>query len=175
MGKTAVVTGGSRGIGKAIALKLAQEGYDIALNYANNDAAAEAAKEEITATGVRCEIYKADTSDMMQVKAMFKEIKKSFETIDVLVNNAGVVDDAYLLMIRQESLERSLAINIKGYINCAQAASLKMCSQKSGKIINVSSVSSILAVPGQSVYSATKGAVNSMTQSSRLTASRLMR
>ena len=164
MGKTAVVTGGSRGIGKAIALKLAQEGYDIALNYANNDAAAEAAKEEIAATGVRCEIYKADTSDMMQVKAMFKEIKKSFETIDVLVNNAGVVDDAYLLMIRQESLERSLAINIKGYINCAQAASLKMCSQKSGKIINVSSVSSILAVPGQSVYSATKGAVNSMTQ-----------
>ena len=158
MGKTAVVTGGSRGIGKAIALKLAQEGYDIALNYANNDAAAEAAKEEIAATGVRCEIYKADTSDMMQVKAMFKEIKKSFETIDVLVNNAGVVDDAYLLMIRQESLERSLAINIKGYINCAQAASLKMCSQKSGKIINVSSVSSILAVPGQSVYSATKGA-----------------
>ena len=155
MGKTAVVTGGSRGIGKAIALKLAQEGYDIALNYANNDAAAEAAREEIAATGVRCEIYKADTSDMMQVKAMFKEIKKSFETIDVLVNNAGVVDDAYLLMIRQESLERSLAINIKGYINCAQAASLKMCSQKSGKIINVSSVSSILAVPGQSVYSAT--------------------
>ena len=153
MGKTAVVTGGSRGIGKAIALKLAQEGYDIALNYANNDAAAEAAKEEIAATGVRCEIYKADTSDMMQVKAMFKEIKKSFETIDVLVNNAGVVDDAYLLMIRQESLERSLAINIKGYINCAQAASLKMCSQKSGKIINVSSV----------------------RKNSRLTASRLMR
>ena len=101
MGKTAVVTGGSRGIGKAIALKLAQEGYDIALNYANNDAAAEAAKAEIAATGVRCEIYKADTSDMMQVKAMFKDIKKSFETIDVLVNNAGVVDDAYLLMIRQ--------------------------------------------------------------------------
>ena len=100
----------------------------------------------------------------MQVKDMFKAIKKSFETIDVLVNNAGVVDDAYLLMIRPDSLQRSLAINIQGYINCAQAASLKMCSQKSGKIINVSSVSSILAVPGQTVYSATKGAVNSMTQ-----------
>ena len=95
---------------------------------------------------------------------MFKAIKKSFETIDVLVNNAGVVDDAYLLMIRPDSLQRSLAINIQGYINCAQAASLKMCSQKRGKIINVSSVSSILAVPGQTVYSATKGAVNSMTQ-----------
>ncbi|MBR3280049.1 MAG: 3-oxoacyl-ACP reductase FabG [Lachnospiraceae bacterium] len=164
MGKTAVVTGGSRGIGKAIALRLAREGYDIAINYASNDEAAEAAKKEISEAGVRCEIYKADTSDIDQVKAMFKDIRKSFDTIDVLINNAGVVDDAYLLMIRQESLERSLAINIKGYINCAQAASLKMCSQRSGKIINVSSVSSILAVPGQTVYSATKGAVNSMTQ-----------
>lgn len=164
MGKTAVVTGGSRGIGKAIALRLAQDGYDIALNYASNDEAAKKAQEEITASGVRCEIFKADTSDINRVKAMFKDIKKSFESIDVLINNAGVVDDAYLLMIRQESLERSLDINIKGYINCAQAASLKMCSQKSGKIINISSVSSILAVPGQTVYSATKGAVNSMTQ-----------
>lgn len=164
MGKTAVVTGGSRGIGKAIALRLAKDGYDIALNYANNDEAAKAAQEEIAASGVRCEIFKADTSDISQVKAMFKDIKKTFETIDVLINNAGVVDDAYLLMIRQESLERSLAINIQGYINCAQAASLKMCSQRSGKIINISSVSSVLAVPGQTVYSATKGAVNSMTQ-----------
>ncbi|MBR3463178.1 MAG: 3-oxoacyl-ACP reductase FabG [Clostridiales bacterium] len=164
MAKTAVVTGGSRGIGKAIALKLANEGYDIALNYASNDEAAKSTREEIISTGVRCEIFKADTSDIGQVKAMFKDIRKSFETIDVLINNAGVVDDAYLLMIRQESLERSLDINIKGYINCAQAASLKMCSQKSGKIINVSSVSSVLAVPGQTVYSATKGAVNSMTQ-----------
>ena len=164
MGKTAVITGGSRGIGKAIALRLASDGYDIALNYASNDEAAKKTQDEITASGVRCEIFKTDTSDITQVKAMFREIKKSFDTVDVLVNNAGVVDDAYLLMIRQESLERSLAINIKGYINCAQAASLKMCSQKSGKIINVSSVSSILAVPGQSVYSATKGAVNSMTQ-----------
>lgn len=164
MSKTAVVTGGSRGIGKAIAIKLAQEGYDIALNYASNDEAAKETQSEIIASGVRCEIYKADTSDTAAVKAMFREIKKAFETIDVLVNNAGVVDDAFLLMVREDSLERSLAINIQGYINCAQAASLKMCSQKSGKIINVSSVSSILAVPGQTVYSATKGAVNSMTQ-----------
>ena len=132
MSKTAVITGGSRGIGKAIALKLASDGYDIALNYASNDEAAKAAQEEIKSLGVNCEIYKADTADIAQVKAMFKEIKKAFETIDVLVNNAGVVDDAYLLMIRPDSLERSLAINIQGYINCAQAASLKMCSQKSG-------------------------------------------
>ena len=81
MGKTAVVTGGSRGIGKAVALRLAKDGYDIALNYASNDEAADPAKKEITATGVRCEIYKADTSDMAQVKAMFKDIKKEFEQV----------------------------------------------------------------------------------------------
>ena len=103
MSKTAVITGGSRGIGKAIALKLAAEGYDIALNYASNDEAAKSAQEEIKSLGVNCGIYKADTSDIGQVKAMFKDIKKSFETIDVLVNNAGVVDDAYLLMIRPDS------------------------------------------------------------------------
>ena len=163
MGKTALVTGASRGIGKAVAVRLAKDGYDIAVNYASNQEAAEKTAEEITATGVRCEIYKADTSDMMQVKAMFKEIKKSFETIDVLVNNAGVVDDAYLLMIRQDSLEKSLAVNIQGYINCAQQAALRMAGAGKGVIINVSSVSSVIAVEGQTVYSATKGAVNSMT------------
>ena len=164
MGKTALITGASRGIGKAVALRLAKDGYDIAVNYNSNTEKAEQTAEEIRALGVKASIYKADTSNIDEVKAMFKDIRKEFGGLDVLVNNAGVVDDAYLLMIRPDSLERSLAINISGYINCAQAASLKMCSQKSGKIINVSSVSSVLAVPGQTVYSATKGAVNSMTQ-----------
>ena len=94
---------------------------------------------------------------------MFKGIRNDFGGLDVLVNNAGIVDDAYLLMIRQDSLEKSLAVNIQGYINCAQQAALRMAGAGKGVIINVSSVSSVIAVEGQTVYSATKGAVNSMT------------
>ena len=163
MGKTALVTGASRGIGKAIALRLAKDGYDIAVNYNSNTEAAENTAKEIEALGVTAKIYKADTSKIDEVKAMFKDLRKDFGGLDVLVNNAGVVDDAYLLMIGQESLERSLAINIQGYINCAQQAALRMAGAKSGVIINISSVSSVIAVEGQTVYSATKGAVNSMT------------
>lgn len=163
MGKTALVTGASRGIGRAIALRLAKDGYDIAVNYNSNSERAEQTAEEIKALGVKAAIYKADTSDLDEVKAMFRELRKDFGGLDVLVNNAGVVDDAYLLMVGQESLEKSLSINIKGYINCAQQAALRMAGAGKGLIINISSVSSILAVEGQTVYSATKGAVNSMT------------
>lgn len=163
MGKIALVTGSSRGIGRAIALRLAKDGYDIAVNYAGNLEAAEKTASEIAALGVTVKIYKADTSKIDEVKAMFKEIRKDFGGLDVLVNNAGVVDDAYLLMVNQESLARSLAINIRGYINCAQQAALRMAGAGKGVIINISSVSSVIAVEGQTVYSATKGAVNSMT------------
>lgn len=163
MGKIALVTGSSRGIGRAIALRLAKDGYDIAVNYAGNLEAAEKTASEIAALGVTAKIYKADTSKIDEVKAMFKEIRKDFGGLDVLVNNAGVVDDAYLLMVNQESLARSLAINVRGYINCAQQAALRMAGAGKGVIINISSVSSVIAVEGQTVYSATKGAVNSMT------------
>lgn len=160
---TALITGSSRGIGKACALKLARIGFDIALNYNSNADAAEKTAEEISALGVKVKIYKADTSDLKQVQAMFRDAAKDLGSIDVLVNNAGIVNDAYLLMLNAESLQRSLDVNIKGYFNCAQQAALKMMKNKSGRIINISSVSSVYALAGQSVYSATKGAVNSMT------------
>ena len=163
MSKTALVTGSSRGIGKACDLKLAELGYDIAVNCNSNLEMAQKVVDEITALGRKAVAYKANTADIDEVKDMFRSIQQDFGGIDVLVNNAGVVDDAYLLMIKDESLERSLDINIKGYFNCARQASLKMLRKKSGIIINISSVSSVLAVEGQSVYSATKGAVNAMT------------
>ena len=163
MEKVALITGASRGIGRACAVALAKRGYDIAVNYNSNDAKAKEVVDEITSLGRKAVAYKADTADLTAVKQMFREVVKEFGKLDVLVNNAGVVDDAYLLMIREDSLTRSLDINIKGYFHCAQQAALKMLSKRSGKIINISSVSSVLAVEGQAVYSATKGAVNSMT------------
>ncbi len=160
--KVALVTGASRGIGKAVAIKLAECGYDVVVNYVSNEQKANEVCGEIEKLGQKAFPVKADTSDLKEVQSMFREVWIEFGRIDVLVNNAGVVDDAYLLMINEESLSRSLDINIKGYFHCAQQAALKMM-KKGGKIINVSSVSSILAVEGQGVYSATKGAVNSMT------------
>ena len=160
--KVALVTGASRGIGRACAMKLAECGYDIAVNFVSNEAKAEEVVAEIKALGRNAIAVKADTSDLKAVQDMFRTIHKEFRRIDVLVNNAGVVDDAYLLMINENSLSRSLDINIKGYFHCAQSAALKMM-KTGGKIINISSVSSVLAVEGQGVYAATKGAVNSMT------------
>lgn len=161
--KAALVTGASRGIGRACAIRLAECGYDVAINYVSNEAKAAEAAAEIERLGRRAITVKADTADLKAVQAMFREVHKAFGRLDVLVNNAGVVDDAYLLMINEDSLSRSLDINIRGYFHCAQQAALKMMSRKQGQIINISSVSSVLAVEGQGVYSATKGAVNSMT------------
>lgn len=159
----ALVTGASRGIGRACAVKLAECGYDVAVNYNSNEAKAAEVVAEIEKLGRKAAAFKADTADLKAVQNMFREVQKQFGQLDVLVNNAGVVDDAYLLMINEDSLSKSLDINIKGYFHCAQQAALKMMSKKSGNIINISSVSSVLAVEGQGVYSATKGAVNSMT------------
>lgn len=161
--KVALVTGASRGIGKACALALAERGYDIAVNYNSNDAAAKETVELIEKLGRKAVAIKADTSDSAAVKTMFRQIQTELGGVDVLVNNAGIVDDAYLLMLTEESLSRSLDVNIKGYFHCAQQAALKMMRKKDGVIINISSVSSVMALAGQSVYSATKGAINSMT------------
>lgn len=164
MGKIAVVTGASKGIGHACALRLAKDGMTVVVNYSHSDAEAAKTVEEIKAAGGDAVAYKADVSDLNQVKDMFKFVSDTYGRVDVLVNNAGIVRDEYLLMLTQENLDKCLDLNIKGYFYCAQQAALKMFSQKSGVIVNMSSVSSKMALAGQSVYSATKGAVNSMTQ-----------
>lgn len=162
--KVALVTGASRGIGRACAIRLAKDGYFVVINYSSNDAKALEVLELIKNAGGDGITYKADVSRLEEVKLMMKTISKEYGTIDVLVNNAGIVRDEYLLMIHSENLDKCLDLNVKGYFYCAQQAALKMFKNKKGVIINMSSISGKFALPGQSVYSATKGAVNSMTQ-----------
>lgn len=163
MSKVAIVTGASRGIGKACALRLAKDGIDVVVNYNSNEEEAMKVVNAIKDMGCDAIAVKANVSNQKDVSAMFREAFKHFGHIDILVNNAGVVDDAYLLMLNSDSLDKSIDINLKGYFYCCQQAALKMFKQKSGRIVNVSSVSSKLALAGQSVYGATKGAINSMT------------
>ena len=136
---------------------------DVVVNYNSSEEEAMKVVNAIKDMGCDAIAIKANVGNQKEVSGMFREAFKHFGHIDVLVNNAGVLDDAYLLMLNSDSLDRSLDINIKGYFYCCQQAALKMFKQKSGKIVNVSSVSSKLALAGQSVYGATKGAVNSMT------------
>lgn len=164
MTRIALVTGASKGIGRACALRLAQDGMTVIVNYSHSDADAEAVVAEIKAMGQDAMAVKADVADADQVKEMIRVIIKTYGQIDVLVNNAGIVRDEFLLMLNKENLDQCFELNVKGYFFCAQQAVLKMFRKKSGVIINMSSVSSMVAIPGQTVYSATKGAVNSMTQ-----------
>ena len=162
--KVAIVTGSSRGIGKACALRLAKDGFTVVINYSHSESEAKNVLNEIESFGGSGMIYRADVSKLDEVKAMMRDISKTYGQIDVLVNNAGIVRDEYLLMLNPETLDKCFDLNVKGYFYCAQQAVLKMFRKKSGVVINMSSVSGILALAGQSVYSATKGAVNSLTQ-----------
>lgn len=162
--KAALVTGASRGIGRACALRLAADGYAVAINYAHNEAEAQAVLDEIRQSGGEGMLCRADVSDPAQVKQMVRDVNKTLGGPDVLVNNAGIVRDEYLLMLSPETLDRCMELNVKGYFYCAQQAVLKMFRKKSGVVVNISSVSGSFALPGQSVYSATKGAVNAMTR-----------
>lgn len=162
--KVALVSGASKGIGRACAVRLAKDGYTVCINYAHSEDEAKKVLDQITADGGEGMIYRADVSKPDEVRAMIRDVFKAYGQIDVLVNNAGIVKDEYLLMLNPETLDKCMELNVKGYFYCAQQAVLKMFRRKSGVIINMSSVSGELALAGQSVYSATKGAVNAMTR-----------
>ncbi|MCD7890485.1 MAG: 3-oxoacyl-ACP reductase FabG [Ruminococcus sp.] len=162
--KTAVITGASRGIGAACTKRLARDGYQVVINYNHSEQQAQSVLDEIKRNGGDGMLFRADVTNQDEVKSMMQETQKAYGQLDVLVNNAGIVQDAYLLMLNSENLDRCIDINVKGYFYCAQQAALKMFRKKKGVIVNISSVSSQMALAGQSVYSATKGAVNSMTR-----------
>ncbi len=147
--KVAIVTGASRGIGRACAIRLAQDGFTVVINYAHSDAEAQKVLDTVRENGGDGMLCRADVSKVEEVRAMMRDVSKAYGQIDVLVNNAGIVRDEYLLMLTPETLDRCMDLNVKGYLYCAQQAVLKMFRKKSGAIINMSSVSGLLALPVQ--------------------------
>lgn len=163
--KTAVITGSSRGIGAAIALRLAKDGFNIALNdlnegmFENNSIA-----EDIRALGVEAEIFCADVSNYSQCEEMVKAVKERFGTIDVLVNNAGITRDGLMARMPEEQYDMVIAVNQKSVFNMMKLAGNVMIRQKHGRIVNLASVAGLYGNPGQINYSASKAAIIGMTK-----------
>ncbi|HDC5726166.1 TPA: 3-oxoacyl-[acyl-carrier-protein] reductase [Staphylococcus aureus] len=165
MTKSALVTGASRGIGRSIALQLAEKGYNVAVNYAGSKEKAEAVVEEIKAKGVDSFAIQANVADADEVKAMIKEVVSQFGSLDVLVNNAGITRDNLLMRMKEQEWDDVIDTNLKGVFNCIQKATPQMLRQRSGAIINLSSVVGAVGNPGQANYVATKAGVIGLTKS----------
>lgn len=158
--KIAVVTGASRGIGKAIALELAKRGCFVVINYNGNEALANEVKEEI----VNAQIYQCNISDFEACSRFFKEIIKEYGRIDILVNNAGITKDGLLMRMSEADFDKVLDVNLKGTFNCIRQVLRPMLKQKSGRIINMSSVVGLYGNVGQANYAASKAGVIGLTK-----------
>ena len=164
-GKTALVTGASRGIGRAIALRLAEDGANVAVIYAGSADKAEAVVNEITALGVNAKAYRCNVADSAAVNETVKAVTNDLGKIDILVNNAGITRDGLMLRMKDEDFDAVLDTNLKGAFNMIRACYSGFIRKKSGRIINISSVSGIMGNAGQANYSASKAGVIGLTQS----------
>lgn len=164
-GKCAVITGAGRGIGKAIALKLAEEGASIVINYRSSEKEAHELVVAIERKGGKALAVKADVSKFDEAENLLKAAKESFGSVDILVNNAGITKDNLILRMKEEDFDMVIATNLKGCFNCIKHASPIMLKQKSGKIINISSIVGIVGNAGQSNYAASKAGVIGLTKS----------
>lgn len=165
-GKVCLITGGSRGIGKAIAKKLALHKANIIINYTSNENNALKVKEEIEEYGVKCVLIKCDVSKSSDVENMIETAINEFGKIDILVNNAGVTKDGFLIRMKEEDFDKVIDINLKGVFNCTKSVSKYMMKKRYGKIINISSVVGIIGNIGQVNYCASKAGVIGLTKSS---------
>ena len=164
-GKTALVTGASRGIGRAIALCLAAEGARVAINYAGNVKAAEEVKASVEAAGGTAILCQADIADSAAVEAMIADVVKEFGTIDILVNNAGITRDTLLMRMKDEDFAKVLDTNLKGVFYCTKAVSKLMMKKRSGRIVNMASVVGLVGNAGQTNYAAAKAGVIGFSKS----------
>lgn len=163
-GRTALVTGASRGIGRAIALALAEEGADVAINYVSNEAAAGAVVEEIQALGRKGMLARADVGDFPDTYAMAHSVLREFGHIDILVNNAGVTSDKTFVNMDHSTWRKVLAINLDGVFNCTKVCIDQMVEQNYGRVVNITSVIGQIGNFGQANYAASKAGVAAMTK-----------
>lgn len=163
-GKIAVVTGASRGIGRAIALKLAEEGAAVIVNYNGSEEKALEVKQEIEAAGGRADIYQCDVSDYGKCEEFIAEIIKEYGQIDILVNNAGITRDGLLMKMSEEDFDKVLKTNLKGAFNTIRFASRQMLKQRKGRIINMASVVGVTGNAGQANYAASKAGIIGLTK-----------
>ncbi len=164
-GKIAVVTGASRGIGKAIACKFASLGATVIINYNHSAVKAEEVKSQIEAAGGCVEVMQCNVSDYVACEVFFKEIIKKFGKIDILVNNAGITKDGLMMKMSEEDFDQVIKVNLKGTFNCIRFVSRQMLKQRQGRIINMSSVVGVAGNAGQMNYAASKAGVIGMTKS----------
>ncbi len=164
-GKTALLTGASRGIGRAIALRLAAEGARVAINYAGNVKAAEEVKAAIEAAGGTAILCRADVADSAAVEAMVADVAKEFGAIDILVNNAGITRDTLLMRMKDEDFAKVLDTNLKGVFYCTKAVAKLMMKKRAGRIVNMASVVGLVGNAGQTNYAAAKAGVIGFSKS----------
>ena len=162
--KVALVTGAGRGIGRAIAIALAKEGAEVIVNYNGSAAKAEDVVKEITEAGGQAEAVQCNVSDYSAAEVFLKDIISRYKRIDILVNNAGITRDNLLMKMTEEEFDAVIDTNLKGAFNCIKHVSRQMLKQKSGRIINISSVSGILGNAGQANYAASKAGVIGLTK-----------
>ena len=162
--KTVLVTGASRGIGKAIAIKFAKKGYNVEINCVNRAQLLEQVKREIESYQVKCMMYVGDVGDASVCEQLFTQIHKQFGPLDVLINNAGIAYIGLFQDMKPEDWNRIVQVNLNSVFHCSRLAILDMLPRKSGKIVNISSVWGITGASCEVAYSATKGAVNAMTR-----------
>ena len=163
--RAALVTGGGRGIGRAICLALAAQGYDVAVNYAASSAAAEKTAEDCRSYGVQAVTLQADVTDPAACQTLVDTAAKTFGRLDVLVNNAGVTADKLILRMQEEDFDKVINANLKGSFFCCKAACKLMMRQRYGRIVNISSVVGLHGNAGQANYAASKAGLIGMTKS----------
>jgi len=164
-GKGIIITGATRGIGRAIALECARRGANVAFNYVKSDQQAEEVRSEIEKSGVKGLAFKCDVGDLKSVREMVNSVKKEFGAIDGLVNNAGLTRDKVIVMMSEEDWAEVIRTNLTGPFNFVRAAVFMMMKAKRGSILNITSVSGLIGLPGQANYSAAKAGVIGLTKS----------